>query len=72
MGEMKKRMTGFKLTILLLLCALGTQQAWAAFVGPRSDFRDESIYFVITTRFYDGDPGNPTTATPAGEATSRV
>lgn len=24
----------------------------------RGDFRDESIYFVITTRFYDGDPGN--------------
>jgi glycosidase len=24
----------------------------------RSDFREETIYFVITTRFYDGDPGN--------------
>ena len=24
----------------------------------RTDFRDESIYFVMTTRFYDGDPSN--------------
>lgn len=23
-----------------------------------TDFRDETIYFVITTRFFDGDPGN--------------
>ena len=29
-----------------------------SFVGGRTDFRDESIYFVITTRFYDGDPSN--------------
>lgn len=28
--------------------------------GPntRTDFRNESIYFVMTTRFFDGDPGN--------------
>ena len=32
----------------------------ATFVGNRSDFRDETIYFAITTRFYDGDPGNNT------------
>lgn len=24
----------------------------------RTDFRDETIYFVMTTRFYDGDPSN--------------
>ena len=24
----------------------------------RGDFREESIYFIITTRFYDGDTGN--------------
>ena len=24
----------------------------------RGDFREESIYFIITTRFYDGDKGN--------------
>lgn len=26
--------------------------------GNRSDFRDETIYFVMTSRFYDGDPSN--------------
>lgn len=25
---------------------------------PRGDFREETIYFVMTTRFYDGDPSN--------------
>ncbi|MBR5170121.1 MAG: starch-binding protein [Muribaculaceae bacterium] len=48
----------FKLTVLLLLAMTASQQAWGSFVGPRNDFRDESIYFVITTRFYDGDPDN--------------
>ena len=28
--------------------------------GKRDDFRDESIYFAITTRFYDGDKSNNT------------
>jgi glycosidase len=28
------------------------------FVGDRDDFRDETIYFAMTTRFYDGDPKN--------------
>lgn len=28
------------------------------FDSQRTDFRDESIYFMITTRFYDGDPQN--------------
>ena len=27
-------------------------------VQTSGDFRDESIYFVITSRFYDGDPSN--------------
>ncbi len=30
----------------------------ATFVGDRTDFRDETIYFAMTTRFYDGDPMN--------------
>lgn len=42
----------------LAVLLMGTVAAQAAFVGGRTDFRDESIYFVITTRFYDGDPGN--------------
>ncbi len=30
----------------------------STFVGDRTDFRDETIYFAMTTRFYDGDPKN--------------
>ena len=42
----------------LLLCyALGSWAAASTF-SSRTDFRDESIYFVMTTRFYNGDPGN--------------
>lgn len=26
--------------------------------SARTDFREETIYFVLTTRFYDGDPSN--------------
>lgn len=29
-----------------------------AYKGNRTDFRDESIYFVMTTRFYNGDKSN--------------
>ena len=55
---MKNHSTTFKFTTLLLLAMTAIQPVWAAFIGPRNDFRDESIYFVITTRFYDGDPSN--------------
>ena len=42
----------------LLLCyALSSWAANNSFIS-RTDFRDESIYFVMTTRFYNGDPGN--------------
>ena len=54
----------------LLLTIMVALQAWAAFVGPRTDFRDESIYFVITTRFYDGDPGNNAQCWDAAAANS--
>lgn len=45
---------------LLLLGSTATARAEYDdnFVGGRTDFRDETIYFVITTRFYDGDPSN--------------
>ena len=66
---MKNRKTFFKLS-MLLLAVLTAQQAWAAFIGPRNDFRDESIYFVITTRFYDGDPSNNAQCWDAGAANS--
>ena len=34
------------------------QGSASTFVGERSDFRDETIYFAMTTRFYDGDHTN--------------
>lgn len=47
----------------ILLCVLLFSNfiSWSAsFVGDRTDFRDETIYFVMTTRFYDGDQTNNT------------
>jgi len=47
------------LCLLLLASIMMSAVAEAeSFVGGRTDFRDETIYFVITTRFYDGDPSN--------------
>lgn len=46
-----------KITLLILLQLIITN-SFAAFVGGRTDFRDETIYFVMTTRFYDGDTSN--------------
>lgn len=43
---------------LVAVTALGASAA--TFVGDRADFRDETIYFAITTRFYDGDHSNNT------------
>lgn len=50
-----------KISQLLIggLVSLSSLQVSAAtFVGDRTDFRDETIYFAMTTRFYDGDPTN--------------
>ncbi len=41
----------------LLVCISMTA---STFFPIRTDFRDEQIYFVITTRFYDGDASNNT------------
>ena len=46
------------LSALLVTSALITNAA--TFIGDRTDFRDETIYFAMTTRFYDGDPTNNT------------
>ncbi len=47
--------------MLLMMATICSMNSYAAtFVGDRSDFRDETIYFVMTTRFYDGDPSNNT------------
>ena len=42
---------------MLLLVSMQSM-ATDVFTSNRTDFRDESIYFMITTRFYDGDPAN--------------
>ncbi|MEG1538972.1 MAG: alpha-amylase family glycosyl hydrolase [Muribaculaceae bacterium] len=44
--------------VVFMFVALTLQAT--SFVGSRTDFRDESIYFVMTTRFYDGDVSNNT------------
>ena len=51
-------MKKFLRPLAALLLGLSTLGASAGFVGERSDFRDETIYFAMTTRFYDGDPTN--------------
>ena len=55
-----------KLKMIRIVClavmAISSMLSMASttFVGGRTDFRDETIYFVMTTRFYDGDAGNNT------------
>ncbi len=49
-----------KLLFVITLILTSLPLYATAFVGDRTDFRDESIYFVMTTRFYDGDPTNNT------------
>ena len=48
---------GFLAGTLLAASAFSSANA-ATFVGDRTDFRDETIYFAMTTRFYDGDSKN--------------
>ena len=49
----------FRLWAVLMLMLVSLQtMATETFTNDRTDFRDESIYFMITTRFYDGDPSN--------------
>ena len=37
---------------------LSSDERGVIYANSRTDFRDETIYFLITTRFYDGDPSN--------------
>ncbi len=37
---------------------LSNEDRGVLYAKSRTDFRDESIYFLITTRFYDGDTSN--------------
>lgn len=50
-----KKITIFVVCLLSVLPSLG-----ATFFPSRTDFRDEQIYFLLPTRFYDGDPSNNT------------
>ena len=79
---MKKLAAKLWAVLMLMLVSLQTM-ATDVFTSNRTDFRDESIYFMITTRFYDGDPSNnvlcwdnqeaqKSTMTLVGEVTSRV
>lgn len=56
---------------VLALC-LGMLVAAGSMAAPPRDWRDEIIYFVVTDRFADGDPGNNDQGTgeydPASEA----
>ena len=54
---MKRFTTRLWAVLMLMLVSLQTM-ATDVFTSNRTDFRDESIYFMITTRFYDGDPAN--------------
>lgn len=46
------------MVLVLLVGAAQEVSAQADFNSNRTDFRDETIYFAMTTRFYDGDPTN--------------
>ena len=51
-------MKKLKMAFLAAAMAVTAVNADAAILGGRDDFRDETIYFAMTTRFYDGDPTN--------------
>ena len=53
-----KRFTSRLWAFLMLMLVSMQAMATDTFTANRTDFRDESIYFMITTRFYDGDPKN--------------
>ena len=53
-----KRFTSRLWAVLMLMLVSLQTMATETFNNDRTDFRDESIYFMITTRFYDGDPKN--------------
>ncbi len=55
---MKNLLSLRKLIAIAAICTGILAQAASTFVGERDDFRDETIYFAMTTRFYDGDPKN--------------
>lgn len=53
-------MKRFSFFLMGLCCVISLWAQTFSTFNSRTDFRDESIYFVMTTRFYDGDPANNT------------
>ena len=57
-------MLNLKSIALSAMAIIGTTGVASAvtpsFVGDRTDFRDETIYFLMTSRFFDGDSSNNT------------
>ena len=51
-------MPGILTTKVNAAATLSDSDRGVIFANSRTDFRDESIYFLITTRFYDGDTSN--------------
>lgn len=51
-----KKLLGAVCAMLLFAQSIAAETLFPS----RTDFRDETIYFVMTTRFYDGDPDNNT------------
>ena len=49
-----------KSLLALFMCIMSVAMNAATLFPSRTDFRDEQIYFVMTTRFYNGDPENDT------------
>ena len=49
-----------RISFFALLCFYCLLANAATLFPSRTDFRDEQIYFVMTTRFYNGDPNNDT------------
>lgn len=49
-----------RLLTIYVIIVIAQPAMSATFIGNRNDFRDETIYFVMTTRFYDGDSNNNT------------
>lgn len=49
-----------KTFFLCLTLLMAVSLSAATFFPSRTDFRDEQIYFLLPTRFYDGDPSNNT------------
>lgn len=51
-------MGSFKTMLCAATVCFSMTAGATVFIGERSDFRDETVYFVMTTRFYDGDKTN--------------